>query len=93
MRYLAIAVAAIPLGCHAHDASPAKAGRVQHETRPPSEGHGEAFRLTEIPGSNAGYRRFLYLNLNQKRGVGEFTQKDPDYAPVVIRELAKVLPE
>ena len=34
----------------------------------------------------------VYLNLNPKRGMGEFSQKDPDYAKVVLRELAKILP-
>lgn len=33
----------------------------------------------------------VYLNLNLKDGVGEFSMKDEEYADVVLRELASVL--
>jgi len=33
----------------------------------------------------------VFLNLNERDGVGEFSIKDEDYAAVVITELAKVL--
>jgi hypothetical protein len=33
----------------------------------------------------------VFLNLNEKDGVGEFSIKDEDYAAIVVTELAKVL--
>ena len=33
----------------------------------------------------------FFLNLNSRKGQGEFSIKDPEYGDVVVRELAKVL--
>jgi hypothetical protein len=33
----------------------------------------------------------VYLNLNAKDGVGEFSIKDSDYGVAVMRQLVKVL--
>jgi hypothetical protein len=32
----------------------------------------------------------IFLNLNERDGVGEFSLKDSDYAAVVVTELAKI---
>jgi hypothetical protein len=33
----------------------------------------------------------VYLNLNERDGLGEFSMKDEDYATTVVTELAKIL--
>jgi hypothetical protein len=33
----------------------------------------------------------VYLNLNRKLGLGEFSEKDPDYGNYVLSQLARVL--
>ena len=33
----------------------------------------------------------VFLNINARDGVGEFSIKDEDYATIVVTELAKVL--
>jgi len=38
----------------------------------------------------AGGDAEVFLNINPKLGVGEFSPKDPDYANQVVAELAKV---
>jgi len=33
----------------------------------------------------------VFLNLNERDGIGEFSIKDEDYAAIVVTELAKIL--
>jgi hypothetical protein len=50
-------------------------------------GHWTAMKLFLADGEGE-----VFLNINAKDGVGEFSIKDEEYADIVIAELAKVLP-
>ena len=39
----------------------------------------------------AGGEGEVFLNINAREGLGEFSIKDEDYATIVVTELAKVL--